>query len=227
MSDLFARLVSRAWDTGPRVRPQITPRFAPRAASFPVEEIVQEIEGSAPREGRAKDVSEGSPPPPAPPAVRPELSLPSVLRSAEAERPPAPPAPRANEPPPPSPPPLTLERTLEHIFATTVERMHLIGPPAPALAPPAIRPADLAVLRPAEGERTAPPRTEIRGAVAPRSITGSPPPAPSAPEPIQITIGRIDVRAIPTTAPRAPAPSKPTHAPLALDEYLRRRNEGR
>jgi hypothetical protein len=45
---------------------------------------------------------------------------------------------------------------------------------------------------------------------------------------VHVSIGRIEVRAVPAAAERAElAPTPPNHPPLALEEYLRRRNEGR
>jgi hypothetical protein len=65
------------------------------------------------------------------------------------------------------------------------------------------------------------PRAEVRAAV--RSDGR---PAPAAETTVRVTIGRIEVRA---TAPApAPAPAaRPTGPRLTLDEYLRRRREGR
>ncbi|WP_199746994.1 hypothetical protein, partial [Corallococcus sp. AB049A] len=48
----------------------------------------------------------------------------------------------------------------------------------------------------------------------------------SAPAPVvQVTIGRIEVRAVTPPAPARPAPAR-TSPSLSLDEYLRRRNGG-
>lgn len=45
------------------------------------------------------------------------------------------------------------------------------------------------------------------------------------PEPtIQVTIGRIEVRAVKQTAAKRPKPKGP--APMSLDDYLKRRNGG-
>jgi hypothetical protein len=51
--------------------------------------------------------------------------------------------------------------------------------------------------------------------------------APPAAEPtIRVTIGRIEVRATAPTPPPAPA-ARPAGPRLTLEEYLRRRSEGR
>ena len=48
------------------------------------------------------------------------------------------------------------------------------------------------------------------------------------PQPIRITIGRIDVRAIAPPAQSRPSPGAPKrNAPLTLDDYLRRRDGGK
>lgn len=48
-------------------------------------------------------------------------------------------------------------------------------------------------------------------------------PAPAAPVPVQVTIGRVEVRAVATKADRART-SAPAGPRLSLDEYLRQRN---
>lgn len=51
--------------------------------------------------------------------------------------------------------------------------------------------------------------------------------ANAAPPIVQVTIGRIEVRAVTPSAPPAPrAPARPQGPALSLDEYLRRRNGG-
>ena len=65
----------------------------------------------------------------------------------------------------------------------------------------------------------------------PQPMAGSPraerPPAPEAteqPPTIQVTIGRIEVRATP--APTAPAPGRRAAPIMTLEEYLRQRSNG-
>jgi hypothetical protein len=73
-------------------------------------------------------------------------------------------------------------------------------------------------LLPAAGRSAARPR-EVASAVRSSASSEVPPAAPI----VRVTIGRIDVR---TAAPApAPRPAVNRHAPLALDDYLRRRDE--
>lgn len=70
------------------------------------------------------------------------------------------------------------------------------------------------------------PRPAARPAIATRPTPATPQTAPAAPAPpvVQITIGRIELRAIVTPAsPRAVPPPAPK---LGLDEYLRQRTGG-
>jgi hypothetical protein len=63
-------------------------------------------------------------------------------------------------------------------------------------------------------------------AVASRRTAGGPAPAPETV--VRVTIGRIEVRAAAPAAPRAPTQAARSAGPrLTLEEYLRRRGEGR
>lgn len=80
----------------------------------------------------------------------------------------------------------------------------LQAPPTPPLAPPSVRmaPAALLAVQAAEGRRSA---------------------DAAAPEPVvQVTIGRLEVRAVQSA--QAPAPPRPRQAPTSLDDYLAKRN---
>lgn len=57
--------------------------------------------------------------------------------------------------------------------------------------------------------------------VARRAQTAAP-----APAPVQITIGRVEVRAASGAPERAPRPTGPAAPRLSLDDYLRQRNTG-
>jgi hypothetical protein len=67
------------------------------------------------------------------------------------------------------------------------------------------------------------PMTAAHADSGDRSLRASP--AKSGPDEIQITIGRIEVTAVPET--RARPAAKPTRKPLSLDEYLKRADAGR
>jgi hypothetical protein len=124
-----------------------------------------------------------------------------------------------------------------------VKVLHQIEPQAaPSLAPRILTPAT-----------TAAPPPQVTGHVLPRAATAAPPPqvtrpvlaeakvirnstAPPAPAieeksppVINVTIGRIEVRAIHRLdPPRMPPPSPPSPQPrLSLDDYLAQRRQGR
>jgi hypothetical protein len=249
MKNLFAKLVARAWDTAPRAHPELAPRFAPRAAeSWAVGEIDAEVDAAPPRrapagppapeiEGRARQAPRAEAPvfPRAMRDFAPVRGLevpPPATRTVERGE--------GEEPNRPAPSPRGFERedvggarpiaaaprAMELPVARPPEHTHDVPAAAPVAARPPLRTEDVAVLR------SAPlPRTEgARVAGEPsRSVRLSPPPAAAgeAPAPIEISIGRIDVRAVPAAPPVAPR--SPAAAPVALPlhEYLRRRQDGR
>jgi hypothetical protein len=77
------------------------------------------------------------------------------------------------------------------------------------------------------------PSSTVSGPEPREVISGHPPPPASgaseeggaAGPVIQVTIGRIEVRAVTPPAPARSAPARPSPAP-SLDEYLKRRNGG-
>ena len=98
----------------------------------------------------------------------------------------------------------------------------------PAVAPPELPPHEIAPPLPA------PPAVTTTTVVVQPAIQPAPPverlvaPAPGpAPEPptVHVTIGRIEVRAIPPTAPAAAQP-RPGPPVMSLEEYLGRRLGG-
>ncbi len=228
MTDVFTRLVSRAWDTQPRVRPQLAPRFAPRTAAFPLEEIEQEV--GAPRGEPLDRVEPRAPIVPSMPRETPQFEERRHLQAADV-------APDAKFSPSPPPldaavleerdaTPLTLERTIERIFQSSVERTRVVDAAPPVLAPPpSLRPVDVAILRPSEPRRASVDVPPLRPRAS-TPLSDSSQSSTKSHDPIHVSIGRIDVRATAAPARVAPA-SRPKVGPVPLDEYLRRRNEGR
>ena len=230
MSGVFSRLVDRALDRAPRARPQLAPRFGRRAGVLPLEEPDLEVESPSP-----------SPHPAALPLQAPVRERPAVSARREGPTDAAPRAePRANVPAAPGERASsveehvrgpgqqvvsTVERSFEHVVQSVVDHTHLVETRPLATPPVALRSTDVAALRPAE------PRATSRGPAEPPSAASIDParsrtPEAVEPEAIHVTIGRIDVRATPAVAPVS-VPSRARPAPMGLDEYLRRRNEGR
>jgi hypothetical protein len=100
-----------------------------------------------------------------------------------------------------------------------------IEPPVQSPAKPAAMPEERSVLRPLTEQVTIPhqviPSVRSLGLDTPKFST-TPQPAPI----IQVTIGRIEVRATP---PSAPSPTQSRSAPsvMSLEDYLRQRGGGR
>jgi hypothetical protein len=151
-------------------------------------------------------------------ARRASVPLPDAVGELQARVPLAP-AMRAADGPrrspvrPAGPPPSAIQANLRQPAAAGVP--HSVLQPAPTTAPNE-RPA-----RPGSGSGTATiePRRAARAAAQAQQV-----PAPSAP-PVQVTIGRIEVRAVagPGTPARSPRAAPPR---LTLDDYLRSRSGG-
>jgi hypothetical protein len=232
MSDVFSRLVDRALDRAPRARPQISPRFARRPAALPLEAPDREVESfdelevgpSVPRSAPAsfEDQSPREAPRdprpvhgPRPPGRNaPAVSAPDRVIAVEREV--HAPAPASGS---------TAEHTVERVERSVVEHTRFVDARPLAAPPVPLRPADAAALRPVE-PRAAAPSSPDRGTAAGAHSVVRETTETAPPEAIHVSIGRIDVRATPAASPvAAPARSRP--APMGLDEYLRRRNEGR
>ncbi|HEY8086967.1 MAG TPA: hypothetical protein VIF09_03960 [Polyangiaceae bacterium] len=229
MSDVFTRLVDRALDRAPRARPRLAPRFGRPSAGLPIEEPDAKVEAPA--------VEATSTPPRSAPVreERPALEVPREVRgvatpggrtAAGAPEPPIERVPRIEREvgPEARPAASSFEHNMEQVVHSVVERTRLVeaGPLAAPATP--LRSADAAALRPTEGRTTAPTMGERRVASRQEAIARDSRDATS--DAIQVSIGRIDVRAV-GAAPAAAAPPKPRVAPMGLDEYLRRRSEGR
>lgn len=220
MSDIFYRLAARAGDLVPRARPQIAPRHAKRAPP-PVEDV--EIERpyaptqSAPQRAQAAFD---------PRQLARETATPKIEPPPLAQAPVAPPVTPREEAKPvssetPRPTPAIVERTLERPVQSRFERTHTIERAPVAAPPPPMRAPDLAALRPSEAKRG---EAETQGHFAQSaSAQRTPDLSEASSEAIHVSIGRIEVRAV-SAPPRTP-PERRKHAPMGLDEYLRRRNE--
>ncbi len=195
MTHFLARLIERARGSAPQVEPLIAPRFAPA----PVTEIATEVEA------------------PAHPVVRQEI----------ASR-------RGEEIPPeekiaPGPEQLLVpQETVEARPSPAIVRR--IGPEE--IAPPAKGHGAGSTMRP--GSLRPATRNAVAGGVDPGtpSAVRAPHRAPTRsneshiePPIVRVTIGRIDVRAAPPSAPPARKSSPRSQPKLTLDRYLQSRKE--
>jgi hypothetical protein len=100
-----------------------------------------------------------------------------------------------------------------------------IEPPVQSLAKPPAMPEERSVLRPLTEQVTIPhqviPSVRSLELDTPK-FSATPQPAPT----IQVTIGRIEVRATPSTAP-SPTQSRSAPSVMSLEDYLRQRGGGR
>ena len=122
----------------------------------------------------------------------------------------------ATEPPPPLPPRGAGRRGIDVRPAETArgerpaEERREADAPVPAATPPSAAPSVVMV------------QPVVRSAPLPPAVAE----AAEAPAPvIEVSIGRIEVRA--TQAPASPAPVRRAQSALSLDDYLRRRGGGR
>lgn len=95
---------------------------------------------------------------------------------------------------------------------------------APVTSPSIVQPVVERVID-RRADSVSPDRSRDTRSPSPPAPPNEAPPEPPAPPVIHVTIGRVEVRATPTTAaPRRAAHSTPT---LSLEDYLRSRNGGR
>jgi hypothetical protein len=191
-------------------RPVPTPAPGSAAAEPPIERVVIErpVPTSAPGSAAAID-------PPVAPAEPPLVAPIAGPAEPRFSGPRAPDSPRAPDPPrAPGVPP--------EIDVQLMNRL-LVPASAPVARLEASDPAPGATRVPWEpGSRD---HDAVRGPARVAASSADVPRA-SAPPPIRVTIGRVDVRAV-VPAPQARRAAVPaTPPPVSLDEYLRRRDRG-
>ncbi|MBA2435924.1 MAG: hypothetical protein M3480_02020 [Verrucomicrobiota bacterium] len=222
MTHFLARLVERIRGEAPRVQPIIAPRFAPA----PVAEVTNEIEAPAPVASRENETTRRNEPP-ADKFVRQEIEPQRADENRHEER------------AVPEPEKLLVPQKIpvSHPLTSIVRRA---GPENVAIMAKTngARPKQSALKGTTTQPGSTPPAT-IRAAVA-RGIDPGRPRAERASRRVDIqpnesnnerpivrvTIGRIDVRAMP--APTAPPRKTPVRSEpkLTLDAYLKARKEG-
>lgn len=245
MSGYLVSLVERARGEGVALQPRVRARFEPRG----LDEVSAEIEMTPPA-----PVSNASPAPAVPhPRTTPlsidddvetvrEVHTTTTRTEAAASEPPAPAAVAQATPPPrevaQSPPP-----PVPH----SDEPTHGVRQPQLPLSQRPLSPPHSTDTREIEIEREREHET-VRERLLPHPplrvpttrsverhthrdttrVVRLPHEADAEPQPIHITIGRIDVRAIAPPAQSRPSPAaSKRNAPLTLDDYLRRRDGGK
>lgn len=188
-----------------RPTPRRTQRPQPALSPFD-DDAADEPLRPAPPTPRAHPAT-SAPATPAPRVTPPTLPAPRLaveIRGDESSR--------ANAAPPV---PLSVRPTPEPASLPTVpDAPSVVAPPAPM--PPTPRPLVERVLVQPEIRPLAERPTPPSGAAS------LPPPAPSGPT-VHVTIGRLEVRALPPPTPgRSPRPAEPS-PPVKLDDYLRQR----
>jgi hypothetical protein len=205
MSHFLVRLVERARGTVPQVEPIIAPRFA----AAPINEILSEIEATAPVKSREAHAARGKG------AAEQEI----VRRENGRTRPDAIQDEEVNAPPEPErllvPPEISKPEGANPVVRRTLEQEIERAAPAHraslrerASRPGSPEPATTFGFGPRQRERFVPNES-----IEERPI-------------VRVTIGRIDVRAT-SPPPARPAKSAPRPGPkLTLDGYLKERKEG-
>jgi hypothetical protein len=254
MADYFRHLVVRSLQPQAVVQPRLAGRYEPLQPGGPSWAAGQEagLETDSEVQVRAQPQTRPDPAAPRPQAVGSVLEETRLPLQSSPEEPspglrPAPlqqeaglksvsmpelvPLPRDRAaPPPPAPVPADEPRN---------ENAPIAVPPAAArLEAPAPEPAAPA----SPGERSpqpesppAPPRLELKPILAPAPLVGQPErpreaPVPPAVEPapvVNITIGRIEVRAAPPKTDALARKARSAPPVMSLEEYLKRRNGGR
>lgn len=199
MKNFLTRLVDRARGNAPRVEPLIAPQFALESATDVAQEPILESPQSAASRSqlRAQEVS----------AERETAAnLDRNGRSSEFVR--------QMEVPSTSP------------AETTAEKLLLPPPPASAAA----NDLEAKIASAAIAPRIAPQRRRHSVNFTSRDrgdyVSKSPNELPNEPPIVRVTIGRIDVRAVPEAAAPKRKVSKTIPPRLTLDDYLQQRKEG-
>lgn len=203
--------------SAPPPRPAVTEPQPPRApaAPLPVTSRASAERAPAPAAARRPDPQPSPPSAPRPAAASGPLPAPDLRSSPAASA-------RAPDAPP----------------RTTNTPLPVSAKPAPAAEP--ARPwqqAAQAVVRTLAGDARVPRAAPVASSGAIQSpppatrramrAAARPAPPPAAP-PVQVTIGRIEVRAIAGTSATAPVRATRAAAPrLSLDDYLRSRSAGK
>lgn len=247
MSDFLARLAARALGTEAVLVPRLPSLFEPAGgasalSAAPLESAV-EREAPAPAAAHARQVAAVDIPPaphaastmlaPAPlclPVTERESFVPArtphdverrasvpgdTVRSRGHEAPPVPPVATAPHAPPLSPPSPPVAPRSARIAPQRA--MSVPTPAAPARASVQAAPAAAVASRasqPRSAASPAPPR--------PRAQVPAMPAAPATETVVQVSIGRIEVRAAPATS--APSRRRDEPRPTRLDDYLRQRS---
>jgi len=206
MTHFLARLVERARGTAPRIEPIIAPRFAPA----PVVEITSQSEASPPGRGE-----------PGPPEAI-ESANPEVVRQKKIE------------------PPGREEESTGKSIQPLHESLLVLPETVSLEAPPVVRRTKtesqrVSVLRNGAVREASSSRSKVvrPGSAIPAKTTREIERAVELPnEPrteapiVRVTIGRIEVRAVPAPATPARKPSRASEPKLTLDAYLKSRKEG-
>ena len=236
MSDYLNSLVSRTLRLGPVVQPRLPSLFEPVAAGSASEPATEVSETSAPQE---------TAPPPATLTYTPvqvNIEAQPLNESAAAvvefRSMPVPLVPGPTMPPPVlslSNPEDTRKAVRDESTESTPASENRSDP-----APPRLKPAVHIRSSSKDREQIQPSLTTPP---PPAILTYPAPPAPlspgrrvntqaaveaEAPEPVVITIGRVDVRAVFPSQPQpAPRSNRASSQAMSLDDYLKQRSEGR
>lgn len=225
MSRFLQRLAARSLEALPVLQPRRASRFEPTESSG-VSEAAVETESTPVRPPEVSVVSQAMVPPPLK-AAAPEAAGPPRTRDSDTRKPLTPALPEpVRDRSPLEPPSLLEEAPLLAAPAPTLQLPIRVPAPAPEPWRSPVGPVQPAPPLLAESARvpalTPPPQAQHR-------TTGQAP-ALLVPmerrEDIHISIGRIEIRALPAKA--APAPRKgPADKPSPLDTYLQQRGSRR
>jgi hypothetical protein len=114
------------------------------------------------------------------------------------------------------------------------QRSAILTPPSPSRLQPLVTaaptaagdPSPLPPLVPLGAVPLARPRFAASEVASSESVTDRPPPQPTSIPTINITIGRIDIRAVPAPAPSPTRRAAPPSPKISLQDYLNNRNGG-
>ena len=228
MTDFLSHLAARAFETGERILPRPVSMFEPSTVAPEAGFIAEVRSGPAPRQQDPEHQRVTLPHPVT--TIVTEVRNRETVSQRDTQTSNVEPAPewarrtgRSFDPAHSSPPPKPIE----------TPELRAAGQPVTTRLVTIHERVDVPANQPPERTRETHPLSPAKPAARPLTAPPlpvrlmAPPPRPEAPVIIEVTIGRVEVRAIEPSAPKPKAGQSRSGPALSLDAYLKQRNRGK